>query len=386
MHEENSKEEKLLEERLKKLDSERQAIHARLQEIKAGEKNLAIKSVPFIGQVVVSKTPISPQEKVALFLDLFRCRESVYPKLWDNPRKNSKGYSPACRNEWVDSKCKKPKIKCSECQYQEFPPLDAVAVKAHLEGIHTIGTYAIREDDTCTFLACDFDEEGWEKDSFGYQEVAKNFGIDVAIERSRSGQGAHAWILFSEPVSARIARTLGTLIMNKAATESRTLSLKSFDRFFPNQDYLPRGGFGNLIALPLQKKARDAGNSVFIDNSLQPFSDQWAFLASVRRLSSPDLKSLVFKALPVRIKKDVEDISYATDLSLFQDIDEPTPSIAGEKIEITFAAQLSIPTINMPTKLIFQMRRIASFPNPKFYELQRMRRSTYPHPRVLFSL
>ncbi|MBI5184490.1 MAG: DEAD/DEAH box helicase family protein, partial [Nitrospinae bacterium] len=385
MHAERLKEEELLEDRLKKLDSERQTILARLQEIKASEKNVAVTNVPFRGQVAASKTPTSPQGKIRLFLDLFRCRESVYPRLWDNPRKNSKGHSPVCGNEWVDSKCNKPKIKCSECQYQEFPPLDAVAVKSHLKGVHTIGAYAIREDDTCTFLACDFDEEGWEKDSFIYQKTAKSFGVDVAIERSRSGQGAHAWIFFSEAVCARLARTLGTLLMNKADKESRTLSLKSFDRFFPNQDYLPRGGFGNLIALPLQRKARDAGNSVFIDKSLQPFLDQWAFLASVRRLSYLDLKSIVNGALPARIRKDVEDISYAADLSLFQDIDESAPSIAGEKIEITFGAQLSIPIIGMPTKLIFQMRRTASFPNPKFYELQRMRMPTYPHPRFIFS-
>lgn len=385
MPEELNPEEKLLEKRLRELDSERQAVLDHLKKLKVGQEKGIAKSIPLRGQVAASKTPITPQEKIDLFITLFHCRESVYPRLWENPRKKTKGYAPVCRNEWVKSICDKPKVKCSECKHREFPPFDAAAVKAHLEGFHTIGAYAIREDDTCTFLACDFDEAGWERDAFVYQDAAKSYGVGATIERSRSGNGAHAWIFFSEPVSARLARTLGTLILNKAAKESRSISLKSFDRFFPNQDYLPKGGFGNLIALPLQKKVRDAGNSVFIDQSLSPFSDQWAHLASVRRLGLIDLRSIVDLAVPLPKKQEYEDISYAVDLSLFQEEDKPSMSLAGERVEITFGAQLSIPIIGMPSKMVYQLRRTASFPNPKFYELQRMRMATYPHPRFIFS-
>jgi hypothetical protein len=209
------------------------------------------------GLPVTDKIPQSPQEKIQLFLRLFRCRENVYPKLWENLKQHRKGYSPACSNEWRHGICGKPKIKCSVCQSQRFLSLDSIAVDSHLRGYQTIGTYAIKEDDACVFLACDFDGETWPEDVVTYQSVAESMGVDVGIERSRSGKGAHAWIFFSEPVPARTARMLGTIILTKSTELRHSISLRSYDRFFPNQDYMPKGGFGNLIALPLQKQPRE---------------------------------------------------------------------------------------------------------------------------------
>ena len=143
------------------------------------------------------------------------------------------------------------KIKCSDCTVQKFYPLNENAVASHLRGTATIGTYAIREDDTCTFLACDFDESSWQADLLAFRDTAKSFGIEAAMERSRSGKGGHAWIFFAEKIPARLARSLGTLIIAKCSERNIRLSLESYDRFFPTQDFLPKGGFGNLIALPL---------------------------------------------------------------------------------------------------------------------------------------
>ena len=153
-------------------------------------------------------------------------------------------------------------MKCTACPNQAFPKLDAQAVRAHLMGGDTIGTYAIRENDTCVFLAADFDGAGWAQDAIAYKAAARELGVQAELERSRSGDGCHAWIFFSEPILARWARQLGTVIVARAIASRHAIKLETYDRFFPNQDFLPKGGFGNLIALPLQKASRDAGNTV----------------------------------------------------------------------------------------------------------------------------
>lgn len=164
--------------------------------------------------------PQTNEEKAELFLTLFRGRDDIYPKRWENSKTNKSGYSPVCENEWVNSICQKPKIKCSDCKYQKFLALDISAVSSHLRGTNIIGTYAIRQDDTCKFLACDFDESSWQSDLLAFYETAKSIGIDVAMERSRSGKGGHAWIFFAEPVPARLARSLGTLIIAKCSEKT----------------------------------------------------------------------------------------------------------------------------------------------------------------------
>ncbi len=343
-----------------------------------------------LGERVSEKGPQTPEEKIALFLKLFRCRETVYPKRWENKKKESKGYAPACKNEWKKGLCNKTLTKCSDCVNQSFLPLDEDAVKAHLQGLHTIGTYAIREDDTCVFLACDFDEGDWRADAFLYQSVAESLGIQVCIERSRSGKGSHAWIFFSEPVPARLARHLGTATLTKASEQRHTMSLNSYDRFFPNQDYIPKGGFGNLIALPLQREPRQQGNSVFIDNALKPIEDQWDHLASIRRLSLTELKDILEEIVPKKgldVFGTEQDVAFATDSNILnRDVSKTADK---EKftgtIEIVFNSQISISTEGLPSALIAKLKRSATFPNPKFYELQKMRMSTYPYPRFIFS-
>lgn len=326
-------------------------------------------------------TPLSPSEKITLFLSLFRCRGDVYPRLWENTKTGKKGYSPVCRNEWSKVVCEKPRVKCSECPNQAFPPLDEAAVRDHLTGKHTIGMYAIRQDNTCVFLAADFDGAGWLEDIRAYREAAREMGVEVAVERSRSGDGGHAWIFFGEPVPSLMARRLGTLIVAKASAIHPAMSLASYDRFFPNQDRLPAGGFGNLIALPLQAKAREAGNSVFLDDDFTPRPDQWDFLAGVPKMGREQLGDLLEHALPA----DYGD----TDLS-FEDRALDTIPAALKKGDFTGTtravrnAQLEIPTAGLPASLIAALKRLATLANPVFFEKQRLRFGTYNIPRFIF--
>ncbi len=374
-----------LQKRIKDLENESQAIRSRLVFLKLQEENK--NTGEKYGIPLTEKVPRTPDEKIELFLRLFRCRGNVYPKLWENLKQNRKGYSPACNNEWRHSICGKPKIKCSACENQSFLSLDATSIDCHLRGYQTIGTYAIREDDTCIFLACDFDGETWPEDVLTYQSVAEIMGVDVAIERSRSGKGAHAWIFFSESVPARAARMLGTIILTKGTELRHNISLRSYDRFFPNQDYMPKGGFGSLIALPLQKHPREEGNTVFLDDKLLPHEDQWAFLSKTRCLSALDLDCLNRKYFPGLTHIEYEkDFSLRSDERIIEYENEKIKPVKFEyPIEITISSHLSIHLTGLPSRVVMTLKKAATFPNPKFYELQRMRMSTYPHPRFIFS-
>lgn len=376
-----------LEKRLLVIDTERKQIISKLKKLR---KTINISSSTILGKAVTDKIPSAPEEKIALFLKLFKCRESVYPKLWENDKKGTKGYSPVCANEWIPNICNKPKIKCTDCHHRLFRPLDSTAVNAHLRGEMTIGTYAIREDDTCTFLACDFDEKSWPADVALYKSEANKMGLDVAVERSRSGNGAHAWIFFTSPIPARLARALGTVILSRCATANYAVSLESYDRFFPNQDYLPKGGFGNLIALPLQLNPRKSGNSVFIDNDGTPFENQWEFLSKIRAISLMEVRHLIDEYLPSRnqLKSPEDDLSEMSDQNILADSKESLKTkdiLIGAEVEIIQNSNLEILLDNLPSPLVTKLKKTASFPNPEFYHLQRMRMSTYPHRRFIFS-
>ena len=376
-------------ERLLLVERERREL---LQQLDKLERQAVLESPPVVGlpmgQPASDSLPATSDERVALFLKLFRCRVSVYPKMWENQKKGTKGYSPACDNEWQRDVCEKPRVKCSECRNQAFRPLDETAATEHLLGHITIGTYAIREDDACTFLACDFDEASWVDDVTVYRRAGMEVGVDVTIERSRSGNGAHAWIFFSEAVPARLARVLGTMLLSRTAEHRQALGVKSFDRFFPSQDTLPtaRHGFGNLIALPLQKGPRDKGNSVFVDDHMQHHVNQWAYLAQVRCLSLQDLRSLVRGVLAAAKNADLAaDRALETDRAMIDGEERVVQLPVPMELTLVRDEQIHIPLAGMPAGLVSRLKRLATFPNPKFYERQRMRLPTYPEQRFIFS-
>jgi len=338
----------------------------------------------------VQKTPQSPADKVALFLDLFGTRRSVFPKRWENANTGKSGYAPACDNEWRPGICRKPQIKCTECPHQKFPPLDDRAIEAHLRGIHTLGVYAIRDDNSCRFLAADFDGEGWKENILAYREAGSRAGVTIALERSRSGRGGHAWIFFSEPVPASLARRLGVILLAKASALKPTMALDAFDRFFPNQDVVSVGGFGNLIALPLAQHPRQDGNTLFLNEEFRPIPDQWAYLASLQRLSAPQLQDLVGKMVPLAPLAD-QSSSESPDLVLQSDeatLDLARPSVhsgmlTGE-LTVRLDSKIHVPR-TVPIPILAALKRLASFANPVFHEKLRLRFPTFDIPRFLFA-
>jgi len=212
---------------------------------------------------------------------------------------------PACSNEWVRGVCGKPQVKCGECPNQAFLTLSDQVIAKHLRGVDkdgsagadfVAGVYPILGDGSCHFVAADFDGEHWAADALAYLETCRLRSVPAALERSRSGEGGHVWIFFSRPIPAKDARQLGALLLTETMERRPELGFKSYDRLFPSQDSVPKGGFGNLIALPLQRRARDYGNSVFVDHQLLAHRDQWAFLSSVGRLTPQEVSSLVSAA------------------------------------------------------------------------------------------
>ncbi|MCK4906443.1 MAG: DEAD/DEAH box helicase [Spirochaetes bacterium] len=255
----------------------------------------------------------------------------------------------------------------------------------HLLGKHTIGTYAINQNDTCTFLAADFDKSNWKEDVIAYKDAASELGVDVSLEISRSGNGAHVWIFFSEPVPAKEARQLGSIILSNAASRHISLSLDSYDRFFPNQDYIPNGGFGNLIALPLQKTPRENGKTVFVDESFKPFENQWEYLSGVKLLDMNDTVQIIQTSLDempdeIPIYPNDVDVHLAEKILKSNIIDCPEIT---EPVEITLYNRVFINVSNIPSEIVFALKKIGIFANPEYFKKQRNRFSTWNTPKYI---
>jgi superfamily II DNA or RNA helicase len=331
---------------------------------------------------------LSTSEKLALFRRLFRGRTDVYPVRWQSKTSGKSGYAPACANEWRAGVCEKPRIKCGDCGHRLLIPLSDAVIYDHLAGEHTVGVYPLVDDDTCHFLAVDFDEAEWQQDAQAFSQSCNELGVPVALEISRSGRGAHAWVFFDGRVSARDARRLGTAVISHTCGRTRQLKLASYDRLFPNQDTMPKGGFGNLIALPLQKHARENGFSVFVDAALRPHQDQWAFLASIEQMAPHDIEPTILRATGGTHPLDVtfiDDEDLATPWKREASTSRKLAGTMPEALTVTLANLIYFEKSALPQALANRLIRLAAFQNPEFYKAQAMRLSVWDKPRVIGS-
>ncbi len=329
---------------------------------------------------------LSTAEKVALFRRLFRGRTDVYPVRWEGKTSGKSGYAPACANEWRAGVCEKPRIKCSDCSKRLLMPLSDGVIYDHLAGEHTVGVYPLLEDDTCYFLAVDFDEADWRDDARAFRESCQELGVPAALEISRSGDGAHAWVFFASRVSARDARRLGTALISHTCSRTRQLKLESYDRLFPNQDTTPKGSFGNLIALPLQKWPRENGCSVFVDADLSPYPDQWGFLASIQPMAGQDIEPTILRATGGVHPLDVTFIDDEDWATPWKRDSTSTKKLAGhmpKSLTVTLANLIYFEKTQLPQALANRLIRLAAFQNPEFYKAHAMRMSVWDKPRVI---
>jgi len=331
------------------------------------------------------------RKRIALFRSLFRGREDVYPRRWESPDGRS-GYTPAAQKDWKAINRSKPEDrKKVDQKTRKFFPLTDSVIENHLLGKETIGVYPLLADETCWFLAVDFDKKTWQEDSSAFMDTCRELNVAAALERSRSGKGGHIWIFFDRAVPAITARKLGCVILTDTMERRHQLGLDSYDRFFPSQDTMPKGGFGNLIALPLQAVPRKAGNSVFVDANFHPNPDQWAFLSALERVPMVIAEEIIAKS---RSEGDLLGVR----TSVTDDDDRPDPWILPpsrkrlerlipgplpERVQIVIANLVYVEKKGLPSAMLNRLLRLAAFQNPEFYKAQRMRLSTYAKPRVI---
>jgi len=375
----------------------KQLYSTQMQLQKVEEENVQLRQRLAVYEPKTEKEPsamqlMSPQEKVALYMRLFRGRDDVFARRWHSRTTGKGGYQPVCRKEWDRIVCDKKKYKCTDCPNREFVPLTAEHIYQHLKGNDeecrdVVGVYAILKDNTCFFLCVDFDDKncthGYKDDVSAFVGVCREWNIPALIERSRSGNGAHVWILFEDKIPAIKARRLGNTILTEAMNRNGRLTFKSYDRFFPNQDRMPEGGFGNLVALPLQGKARREGNSLFVDDQFNPYEDQWEYLIHVQQMSESRVDEVLANHFQEQEFGELSKSSATKPWEVPMSVQITAKDFACAGLTIVKANQLYIPMQNLSSKVINHLKRIATFRNPEFYNKQAQRVSTYNIPRII---
>ena len=367
------------EKQIKKLiETKEQEIKKLQEEIKMLKSNLTISNKDD------NKQELTREEKVEIFMNYFKGRDDVYPYLSiDKNNPNIKYYIPACANEWKKGICNKTMAKkCKTCQYRENKPLSKEVIYNHMYNNQPIGIYPLLENETCYFLALDFDNKNTDNDIkndvLAFANICETYSIPIAIEKSRSGKGIHIWIFFDKNIRALTARKLGSLLLSKTM-EISNISISSFDRMFPNQDTLPKGGYGNLIALPFQNEPAQYGNTLFVDRNFIQIKNQISYLNSIHKLTESEVFEKI-KSLSndtIDIGHEISDMKQEVTTKNKNNIEYP------KSIKIILNDMIYIDKANLSAIVKNSFRRLATFANPEFYKKQSLRMSVYNIPMII---
>ena len=326
---------------------------------------------------------LTKEDKVKIVMDYFRGRDDVFPYYLVNKVTATTYYMPACLNIWKKGICNMTiKKKCKNCGYRVNKPLTSEIIYNHMYGNKPIGIYPLLEDNTCYFLAFDFDNKkdshDITKEVLAFASICDLYNIPTILERSRSGKGIHIWIFFEEKIKASIARKLGSLLLSKTM-ESISLPISSFDRMFPNQDFLPKGGYGNLIALPFQNEPAKYGNTLLIDRNFIAIKNPIQYLSTIHKLTMSEALESIEKISgeTIDVGHEILDVQKELEMKNNKNVDYP------KSICVILSDMIYIDKANLSGAVKFNFRKLATFANPEFYKNQRLRKSVYNIPMVI---
>lgn len=318
-------------------------------------------------------------EKINLFKQYFIGREDVVANRYYDNKKQRYGYAILCYNDFRDNICLKKrggKINCLTCPNRDFVPYTGDLIFDHFtkRDKHIVwkkdvylGIYPLLKDTTCKLIALDFDEGNWMDEMLSVYHMAQRYCIESVMERSQSGYGGHLWIFFQDAIPATKARNLGKLLLKMAMKENKTLQISSFDRMFPNQDYISDEGIGNLIALPLQYDAFQKGNSVFINEVGQMIENPIGYLSAIKKLTEAEVNTIL-------AQDEKEDYFFEGNqiaLSL------GTNMKYSEHLEVIEDSMLHISKINCNSLTLNMIRRLSSMINPEYYLKMKLRKPIF---------
>lgn len=322
---------------------------------------------------IIAKEPVN--QDIALYKSLFKGRTDIFANRYYNKKQQKYVYAPVY--QWQQD-AGSSMIKVDGKGNRLYERFEDKFLVNHLNGQKFLGIYPILKDDTCYFLALDFDKNEWQAAVKAIAKVSEEHGLVASIEKSQSGQGAHVWFFFDEALSCKLVRRLGTLLLTQAMTVEPSISFSCFDRMFPSQDTLPKKGFGNLIALPLQGNRVLEGKSVFLDKNLNPYQNQWDYLASILKCSRKKVESTISQL------EDESDLHYYKEEQLKPvDLLAETSEEMLDTLVVYESNVLTIKKSELTKKILLKLKGLSSFHNPEFYQRQAMRQSTYNYPRVI---
>ena len=299
------------------------------------------------------------EQQVRLFLSLFHGRTDIYARRWEKDGRS--GYSPAYEFNWDEFMAhKRLGGSLKDFKNKRLLPLTNEVIKKHLIGSQVVGIYPVLPDNVSYFLAADFDGETWRNEATTFVEVCAQFGLTAYLERSRSGNGGHVWIFFSDAYLCHKSRQIGLELIRRTFRISEFEKEVSFDRLFPNQDTVSKGGLGNLIALPFQGGSIAEGNTVFIDlQTGDPFRDQWKILHEARRHSVPEMDTVCQKLFSRVIGISVPH------------------STSNDPLSVCVRNQIVVARSKLTSELIDFLKEELNFLNTEYLTKHRLGKSTY---------